>query len=246
MRKVIIDYYAPYQAHICSVCQKRLIRNPLRVLDCKEEKCQPFINAAPAMIDYLCSNCKEHFKNVLELLEDLNITYDLNPRLVRGLDYYTKTVFEIISPTSNLALGGGGRYDNLIELFGGPATGGIGFAGGIERVVNEMKLQKIKPSRYPKPAILLIHLGDTAKRKTLPLFFNLQKEGFNVMLSLERESLRSQLNFANKLKVSYALILGQKEIKEGTIILKNMLDGAQETVPIKKLSSLLKERLYTI
>jgi histidyl-tRNA synthetase len=119
MKKALIEYYRPYRDLICQACQNRFLKNPLRLLDCKEEKCQRIIANAPALIDYLCTNCKEHFKSLLEYLEDLEIPYDFNPRLVRGLDYYTKTIFEVIPADRGPSLGGGGRYDYLIELFGG-------------------------------------------------------------------------------------------------------------------------------
>jgi len=243
MKRAITNYYKPFKDLICSSCQNRLSKNPLRLLDCKQEKCQPFIANAPALIDYLCPSCKEHFKNTLEYLEDLNIPYDFNPRLVRGLDYYTKTIFEVVPQDKSAALGGGGRYDNLIELFGGSPTGAIGFAGGVERTILEMKKQGIRLEPTPKPDMILIHLGDSAKKKSLSLLFQLQKEGFKVSLSLEKESLKSQLNAANKLKIPLALILGQKETKEKTIIVRNMLDGAQETIPLKKLTNFLKAKL---
>lgn len=243
MKKALVEYYKPYQNIVCASCQNRILKNPLRLLDCKEEKCQPIIAEAPALIDFLCAECKEHFKTTLEYLEDLEIPYDFNPRLVRGLDYYTKTIFEVIPPDKSSALSGGGRYDNLIELFGGQPTSAIGFAGGIERTISEIRKQGIRIPSLPKPEIFLIHLGDLAVRKSLSLLFELHKVGFKVAIALDKEGLKSQLKAADKAKTPYALILGQKEAREDTIIVRNMLDGSQETVDIKKLSDYLHKRI---
>lgn len=244
MKRLLVNYYKSYQHIICPTCQNRLIKNPLRLLDCKEESCQQIIAGAPVLIDHLCPNCKEHFKSVLEYLEELNIPYDLNPRLVRGLDYYTKTVFEVVSQEGEFSLGGGGRYDNLIKRFGGNTIGAIGFAGGIERTILEMKRQKVKIKPHFMPKIFLIHLGKSAKKRCLTLAFSLHNEGFSVWLSLEKESLKAQLTAASKLKIPIVLILGQKEVREKTIIVKNMLDGGQETIALAKLPDFLKKLVY--
>jgi histidyl-tRNA synthetase len=243
MKKVLIEYYRPYQNLICPVCQNRFLKNPLRLLDCKEEKCQRIIANAPALIDYLCADCKEHFKSLLEYLEDLEIPYDFNPRLVRGLDYYTRTIFEVIPADRGPSLGGGGRYDYLIELFGGKPTGAVGFAGGFERTVDEMKKQKVQLPSCFVPEVFLVQLGEFAQRKSLSLLFKLYKEGFKVNIALDKESLRSQLKAADKLKIPFALIVGQKEARDGTVIVKNMLDGSQETIEVKKVSEFLKKRI---
>jgi len=243
MKKALVDYYRPYQSLLCPSCQNRLFKNPLRLLDCKEEKCQPVIQRAPALIDFLCPPCKDHFKGLLEYLDDLNIPYDFNPRLVRGLDYYTKTIFEVIPMDRSASLGGGGRYDNLVELFGGKSTPGLGFSGGIERTIEEMKRQKIDVPSLPKPEIFLVQLGDLARKKSLPIIFKLYQDGFKVTSALDKESLKSQLKTADKLKTPFALILGQKEAQEGTIIVRDMINGSQELVDLKKLSEFLKKRV---
>ena len=243
IRRAIVNYYKNYQTAICPTCQNRLTKNPLRLLDCKEEKCQPIIAGAPALIDFLCPECKEHFKATLEQLEELNIPYDFNPRLARGLDYYTRTIFEVISPLAGSSLGGGGRYDNLVEAFGGKPTAALGFAGGIERIIEELKRHKIAVPSIGDPEIFLIHLGDSARKKCLSLLYKLYKEGFRVTLNLDRVSLKSQLKSADKFKASFVLILGQKETRERTVIVRNMIDGSQETVDFKKLSDYLHKRI---
>lgn len=243
MKKALVDYYKNHKDLICPSCQNRLLKNPLRLLDCKEEKCQPIILSAPPLIDYLCTSCKEHFKNMLEYLDDLEIHYDFNPRLVRGLDYYTKTIFEVIPEDKGSALGGGGRYDYLVELFGGEPTPAVGFAGGIERIIEEIKKQEIQVPPLPRPEIFLIYLGESAQKKSLPILFKLYQEGFKVTTALDKEGLKSQLKTADKLKTPFALILGQKEAQDGTIIVRNMLDGNQETIAIKKLTDFLEKRI---
>ena len=188
---------------------------------------------APQSVDHLCDECRTHFKTLLEYLDELDLPYIINPRLVRGLDYYTKTVFEIWSGMEEgrkNALGGGGRYDSLIKMMGGEDTPAIGFGLGVERMIMEMKRVQAKPYRPPKPKVFLAQLGDLAKKKSLKLFSELEKNGILVAESFGRGSLKSQLKVANRLGVELTLILGQKETLDGTVIVKNMMTGVQETV----------------
>jgi len=238
----VVRYFRASRELLCPFCQTKLAKNPLRIYDCKEEGCQQLINNAPVLIDLLCPACKDDFTQTLEYLDDLNIPYDLDFRLVRGLDYYTKTVFEVIAQEGEPSLGGGGRYDQLIELFGGPPTGATGFATGLERVIEEMKAKHIEVKPPNPPQIFLIYLGESAKKKSLSLLFALRHEGLQVGFALGKESLRSQLKTADKLKVPFVLILGQKESKEGTVIIRDMNSGAQETVEIKKLPGILRKK----
>jgi histidyl-tRNA synthetase len=220
--------------------------NPLRVLDCKEDKCLQVSVAAPQSVDHLCEECRVHFKSLLEYLDELDLPYTINPRLVRGLDYYTKTVFEIWSGSEEgrkNALGGGGRYDGLVKLLGGEETPALGFALGVERLIIEMKRVQAKPHKWPKPKVFLAQLGEMAKKKSLRLFSELEKNGILVAESFGRGSLKSQLRVANKLEVEMTLILGQKEALDGTVIIKNMISGEQETVSSEKLIDLVKRKL---
>jgi len=220
--------------------------NPLRVLDCKEDKCSQVAATAPQSVDHLCDECRVHFKNLLEYLDELELPYVINPQLVRGLDYYTKTVFEIWSGSEEgrkSALGGGGRYDNLIKSLGGEATPAIGFGLGVERLITEMKRVQAKPYRAPRPRVYLAQLGDLAKKKSLKLFSEMEKNGILVAESFGRGSLKSQLKVADKLGVEITLILGQKEALEDTIILREMLAGEQLTIPTRKLMDVLKTKL---
>ena len=243
IKKAILDYFLPYKDSLCETCQNRLIKNPLRILDCKEEKCQRIIKNVPPIIDHLCHSCREHFKSVLEYLDDLEISYDFNPRLVRGLDYYTKTVFEIIPKDKGSSLGGGGRYDYLIENLGGRATPAVGAALGMERIIEELKKINFEIEQNNQVEVFLICLGALAKKKSLPLLFKLYNEGFKVAIAMDKATLNSQLRRADKSKAYYSLILGQREARDNTIIVRNMLGGSQETIILKKLPDYLKKQI---
>jgi len=247
-KDLLINYLESKSNKLCIDCKRRLEMNPLRVLDCKEDKCSQVAAAAPQSVDHLCEECRVHFKNLLEYLDELDLPYTINPRLVRGLDYYTKTVFEIWSGSEEgrkSSLGGGGRYDNLVKMLGGEATPAIGFGLGVERLIIEMKRVQAKPYHAPKPKVFLAQLGDLAKKKSLRLFSELEKNGILVAESFGRGSLKSQLRVANRLGVEMTLILGQKEALDKTVIIKNMASGEQETVSVEKLMDLVKKKLKT-
>jgi histidyl-tRNA synthetase len=247
-RDVLIQYLESKKQKFCQDCKRRLETNPLRILDCKEDKCFQVSSTAPQSLDHLCEECRVHFKSLLEYLDELELPYIINPRLVRGLDYYTKTVFEIWSGVEGgkkSSLGGGGRYDGLIKSLGGEDTPAVGFAVGIERIILEMKKVQARPYRSPKPRVFLAQLGNMAKKKSLRLFSELEKNGILMAESFGRGSLKSQLKLANKLGVEMTLILGQKEVIDQTVIVKDMVTGAQETVATNKLVDLVKRKLKT-
>lgn len=246
-RNLLVGYLESKKGKLCQDCKKRMEIDPLRVLDCKEDKCAQVAAGAPQSIDHLCSECRTHFKTLLEYLDELDLPYIINPRLVRGLDYYTKTVFEIWSgyDEGKRSLGGGGRYDNLVKMLGGEDTPAIGFAVGFERLILEMKRVQAKPYKPPRPRVFLAQLGNLAKRKSLQLFSELEKNGILTAESFGRGSLKSQLKVANKLGVELTLILGQKEALDETIIIKNMQSGVQETVNAAKLVDVIKKKLKT-
>ncbi len=231
----LVKYYSSKKNYICSDCKRRIKENPLRVLDCKTDKCQLVKEGAPNILDYLCEECHNHFKEVLEILDYLNIPYNLDKTLVRGFDYYTKTVFEFftLKGDKKLALGGGGRYDRLIKMLKGPKTGAVGVAFGVERLIEEMK-SRGKKFTLPQYDVFLIQLGDKAQQIAFSLLERFRKEGILVGENLGKESLKNQLRYANKLKAKYVLILGQQEVIDGTIILKDMASGLQEVVPLDK------------
>jgi histidyl-tRNA synthetase len=245
-RKLLIEYYRNKTKLICPYCRKRFRQNPLRLLDCRDEKCQKITEEAPQFIDHLCQDCHNHFKSVLEFLDELELPYFLNGHLVRGLDYYTKTVFEFwpeeTQEKAQIALGGGGRYDNLVELLGGRPTPAVGGALGIERIISLMKAQQVKAPSKLQPRVFLVQLGGLGKRKSLKLFEDLRRAGFRVAESFGRDSIKAQLKIADKLGVQFSLILGQKEALDGTIIIRDMTSGVQEIVPIEKVIKELKKR----
>ena len=247
-KKLLVSYLRSRESSLCSDCRRRLRYNPLRVLDCKEEKCQPIKARAPQIVDHLCEECKSHFKEVLEFLDEVELPYRLNPYLVRGLDYYTKTVFEIFEDSEEDqrqdSLVGGGRFDALVKLLGGKDTPACGAAAGVERMVSTMKERAKKEVVQPLPIkIFLTQLGELAKRRSLKLFEDFRKAKIPVAESFAKDSLKTQLRTADKLGVSYALILGQKEALEGTIIIRDMKSGKQETVKLEKVVKEMQKRL---
>ena len=247
-RDLLINYLESKKSKLCQDCKRRLEINPLRVLDCKEDKCLQVTSIAPQTVDHLCDECRVHFKTLLEYLDELDLPYTINPHLVRGLDYYTKTVFEVWSGQEDgkqSALFGGGRYDRLIKTMGGEETPAIGFGMGIERIIIEMKRVQAKAYKPLKPRVFLAQLGNLAKKKSLRLFAELEKNGILVAESFGRGSLKSQLKIANRLGAEITLMLGQKEALDGTVIIKNMATGAQETVSIEKLVDIIKKKLKT-
>ncbi len=244
--KTLIKFLESQRHKLCQNCRERLISNPLRILDCKEDKCVQLTATAPQMIDFLDDESRLHFKHLLEYLDELELPYSINTRLVRGLDYYTRTVFEIRSTDANgknYSLGGGGRYDRLLESLGGESTPAIGFGLGLDRIVLEMKRTAVKPYEEPRPRVFLAQLGDLAKKKSLKIFSELEKNGILLAESFGRGSLKSQLRVANRLGVEITVIIGQKEALDGAAIVKDMVSGTQETVSLEKLVLAVKKIL---
>ena len=252
-KKLLVSFLRSRQNSLCADCRRRIRENPLRVLDCKEEKCQRVKSQAPQIIDHLCDECKNHFKSLLEFLDEADLPYHLDPYLVRGLDYYTKTVFEIFSEKDIIpkeedasvarnALVGGGRYDALIKLLGGKDVPGVGAAAGIERIVALLK-EKGEAKTEPKAQIFLAQLGDLPKKRTLKLMEEFRKAKIDIVESLGRDSLRTQLARADKLKTQYTLILGQREVLNDTIVVRRMDTGEQKTVKLDKVMDEMKKHL---
>lgn len=244
--KALVRYLESQKHKLCQNCRERLSTNPMRILDCKEDKCIQLTSQAPQALDFLDDESRAHFKSLLEYLDELELPYTINPRLVRGLDYYTRTVFEIWSSDregKKYALGGGGRYDNLIQELGGEPTPAIGFGLGLDRIVLEMKRVHAKPHEPVRPKVFLAQLGDLAKKKSLRLFSDLEKNGILVAESFGRGSLKAQLRVASRLGVEVTIILGQKEALDETAIVKDMISGTQETVRQDKLTDAVKKIL---
>jgi histidyl-tRNA synthetase len=236
-------YYTQHKESLCPDCRRRLAKNPLRLLDCKNPTCLALSEQAPRSIDYLCQECAEHFDQLKRYLNLLNLPFTLTHRLVRGLDYYTRTVFEIApegETGAQVALGGGGRYDNLIEQLGGKPTPAVGFATGIERLVLNLKKQEIAIPALPPPTVFIAYLGKDAKDEAIRLTARLRKSGISALASLNERSLKAQLKQANASGVRYTVIIGEDEVRNKSVVLRNMAKGEQQTVPIGKLTEALK------
>jgi histidyl-tRNA synthetase len=243
-KQALQDYYRTKRSVLCEDCKRRLQRNPLRLLDCKVEADKELAKQAPQLVDYLCEDCKNHFVKVLEYLDEVELAYQLNPYLVRGLDYYTRTVFEVWgADEGKSALAAGGRYDNLISELGGPVTPAVGFAGGMERVISELKMRQVGIPLPPPPDLFLACLGETAKKKAIRLFEELRRQGIRAAESFTKDGLKSQLEIANRLKVKFTLVIGQKELTDGTIIVRDMENGIQEIVDFNKVVEEVQKRL---
>jgi len=241
--KKLQHYYKKYSKEICRDCEKRMNINPMRLLDCKNEKCQPIKASSPVILDYLCNQCKAHFKKVMEFADELKLPYVIDHLLVRGLDYYNRTVFEIFSDKAPYALAAGGRYDYLSEMLGQVKLAAAGSSIGINRVVEILKEEGKPVIVRSQPKVFLIHLGEEAKKKGLRLAGQLVEEGISVGESFGRESLKSQFRTADKEKSLLALIIGQKEVFEESVIIRNMASGVQETVPLAKVVEEVRKRL---
>ncbi len=234
-------YYAAEAGRLCSDCGTRLEKNTLRLLDCKKPFCQEMADKAPQSSDYLCQECGDHFDGVKKYLGILNIPFKVNHRLVRGLDYYTRTVFEIHPPeeAAQSALGGGGRYDNLIEQLGGKPAPAIGFATGMERIVLNLRKQQVDVPDIARPGLFIACLGDEARSAAMKLAGDLRQKNIPVLMATGDRSLKAQLRQANGLGVDYAAIIGEDEVKSQNVTLRQMATSEQQTVAMNKLAELL-------
>jgi histidyl-tRNA synthetase len=245
-KRQLQTYYKPHLKQLCADCNRRYATNPLRLLDCKNEKCQPFKEKVPNFFDKLCSTCSTHLKTVLEYMDELKISYSLDNQLVRGLDYYSRTVFEFYVEGDGINLGavaGGGRYDYLLEALGGRPTPGVGAAFGAERLIEVMKAQGATPQLRVPRKVFMIHVGEQAKKKSLGIIEELRKGNISVTEALSRESLKAQLKMADREGAPLALILGQKEIFENSVIVRDLKNSLQENVPLERLVEEIKKRL---
>lgn len=246
----LVNYYKPKRRYLCEDCKRRLVKNPLRLLDCKNANCQSHIAGAPQLLDWIDEACKKHFMAVAEYLDGMEIPYVLNPYLVRGLDYYTRTVFEVW-PTpdaagSTAALGGGGRYDDLVAVLGGPPTPAAGFAVGLDRLILRLKEPGVAAPPTAVPEVFCAHIGEQAKIKALKLYEQLRRAGFGVAEYFSKDSLKAQLEAANRLQARYAIIIGQKEVLDGTVLLRDMDGGIQEIVRFDAIMAELTKKLRNL
>jgi histidyl-tRNA synthetase len=228
--------------HLCGSCNQRYETNPLRVLDCKVESCQPWLNELPPITDSLCDPCREHFQSFISMLSQRNIAYTLAPRLVRGLDYYTRTAFEIIGNQlgAQNTIVGGGRYDGLSQMLGGPSAKGFGFAFGIERMIMSLP-DDAAHSLKQAPDVFVAYIGENAREHSFALTRRLRETGIGAVVDLEGRKLKKSLAVANSLAARYALIIGDNEIESGSYVLRNMISGEQMNLPESDLIATLRK-----
>ncbi|HUC31227.1 MAG TPA: ATP phosphoribosyltransferase regulatory subunit, partial [Candidatus Paceibacterota bacterium] len=244
-KKQLTNYYKNHESQLCEDCVHRLKNNPLKLLDCKEPGCVALKAKAPNFLDKLCVMCSAHFKSVLEYLDEVAIPYELDHHLVRGLDYYSRTVFEMYAEGNEAQIGAlpaGGRYDYLMETIGGHLTPAVGGACGVERLIAVMRAKEIAVGGKSGKRVFLAHAGNLAKKKAFAILKDLRGRGFLVAESLSKESLAAQLKVADREGIALALILGQKEIYEDSIIVRDLTNGLQEAVPLDKLVDEIKKR----
>jgi len=228
------EYYSGHKEKLCTDCKERLDRNPLRLLDCKVERDHVLGNDAPKSADNLCGDCSEHWNKLLKYLDAMRLPYQIDHRMVRGLDYYTRTVFEVqpVDGGGQSTICGGGRYDGLITALGGRDTPGIGFATGLERLTLNLKRSEVSVPEEPKPRYLVANVGDDARIAALELSVCLRRAGVGVILGSGTRGLRGQMRQANALEIPFALILGDDEIKKGEVMVRDMESSAQESRPV--------------
>ena len=230
--KALKEYFSSRKDELCNTCKSRLDRNPMRILDCKSPICHEIAEGAPVVIDYLCDECKEHFENVQKYLKAQNIEYTINPQIVRGLDYYTKTVFEFVSNSIGAqgTVCGGGRYDGLVEELGGQHTPSLGFAMGIESLMLLMEAQGCEFPEAEKPDLFIVALGEKATLKAVEIAKDMREEGFSALLDLNQRSVRAQMKYADKLGAKFNVVIGDNEVEAKTAKLKNMQTGEETEI----------------
>jgi len=235
--KALKEYFESKKADLCHTCLERLDKNPMRILDCKSPICSDIAKDAPKILDYLCEECDEHFKKVQKYLDVQGIEYTINPSIVRGLDYCTKTVFEFVSSDIGAqgTVCGGGRYDGLIEEIGGPSIPSLGFGMGLERLMLLLEAQKRRFPEERKPELFIVTIGDEAKLKAVELARELRLDGSSVLYDLGGRSMKAQMKLANKLGAQTVIVLGEDEIKNDEATIKDMASGATESIRLSEL-----------
>ena len=233
-REALTEHFSARTAELCDTCQERLHKNPLRLLDCKSPICSAIAKEAPRTVDHLCPDCAAHFEKLCAILDAMEIPYVVDPAIVRGLDYYTRTVFEFVAEgiAAQSTVCGGGRYDGLVESLGGPALSGIGFGMGITRVIMAMEKEGLANITPASPRLYIATLGDRAVPTAVALAERLRKDGLYVECDLVGRSLKAQMKYANKLSADYALILGDSEIESGRAFLRDMKNSEQTEVEL--------------
>ena len=241
-REKLLAFLKAREESLCANCRRRIDRNPLRALDCKEPGCIAATQDAPSILDSLCVNCREHFATVQRLLREINVEYTLNPRMVRGLDYYCRTTFEWTTTQlgSQSAVAAGGRYDGLVEQLGGPAIPGVGFAMGVERLTMLLKMQESAPAAGAD--LYIVWVGEKARDWAFPLVHRLRKKNIAVELEGEARSLKSQMRRADKFKALSVLIVGDDELAQGKAVLRDMASKHQDEISLDRIEAELAAR----
>lgn len=241
-RTMLQDFFQDKLEDLCEDCRSRFERSPLRILDCKKDSDKPYMADAPKITDCLCEECADHFAKLKELLTSAGISFTHDPRLVRGLDYYTKTAFEIKYPPlgAQSAVAGGGRYDGLIEEMGGNPTPAVGFATGLERLLLALESQNLLPEKNRSVDAYVVALGETAQAEGFKLLNSLRQQGLSAAMDFAGRSMKAQMKQANKLGAKYSVILGEDEIAEGVVMLRSMEDSSQAKVPMAQVAEKIK------
>lgn len=239
------EYFKENFVGLCATCQDRFHRNPLRILDCKNPECKEISKDAPLVLDHICDDCRNHFEGLKDELTALEIPFVVDPHIVRGLDYYTRTVFEIISENigAQSTVCGGGRYNNLIKECGGPDTPAVGFGLGIERLIITLEANGGNIPKPEGPALFIAALGDAAKLKSSKLIMNLRNAGIACERDLMSRSLKGQLKYANKINAKYTLVIGEDELQKNSAMLKNMESGEENKIQITNIIDEIKARI---
>ncbi len=250
-REALVSYFKQYENELCDTCRGRLLTNPMRILDCKSPICGKIAENAPKTIDYLCEDCTSHMENLKMLLSDAGIGYEVDPGIVRGLDYYTKTVFEFIAPIDKdektgeikyLTICAGGRYDGLVEEIGGPRLPGIGFAAGMDRLVAAMKTSGTEIPSNIAPAVYIAPLGEAAAKAAQKIVYDLRSKGVYAECDVVGRSLKSQMKYADKIGAGYTVIIGDNEIETGRAVLKNMKTSEQTEIKLDEIDTIISKR----
>jgi histidyl-tRNA synthetase len=237
--KALADYFRPHKEELCHDCQTRLEKKPRRLLDCKVKTCQEIGKNAPVMLDYLDEECSTHFEQVKEYLKQFKVPFSVNPKIVRGLDYYTHTAFEFLNHKlgAQNAIGAGGRYNGLVEQIGGKPMPGVGFAGGFERLLLSMESENLFSGDEIIPTVYIVAIGEKAQTKVAQIISLLRSNNISVEYDPDKTSLKAQMKAADKVKAKYAVILGEDELERGVVTLKNLQDRKQIDVTISELSN---------
>lgn len=240
-QRALVEYFSAHRDKLCDSCKTRLERNPLRLLDCKSEICSEIAKDAPKTTDYLCDDCAQHYNELLATLDGMGIEYVSDPKIVRGLDYYSRTVFEyqFTGIGAQNALGGGGRYDGLIESVGGPSLSGIGFAMGINRLILAMEQTGASYPEQPKPTLYIAALGAPAMRRAAVLAQQLREQGVRAESDIVGRSLKAQMKYAGKSGFRYTLMIGDSELETGRAFLRNMEQSEQTEIEIDRVADYL-------